>query len=104
MILSGTFSRVCLFFDNPPLYSPDFVAEIYTYLIEGSAVGGKGSGVAFLIDLADGFFGTAIQLELHDINVAVGLHHHVYATVGCTVFCLGVETQQLEDNEEHTFW
>ena len=101
MILSGTFSRVCFFFDNPPLYPPDFVTEIYTYLIKGSAIRGKGGSVAFLIDLADGFFGTAIQLELHDVDVAVGLHHHVYATVGCTVFCLSIETQQLEDDEEH---
>ena len=100
MILSGTFSRVCLFFDNPPLYPPDFVTEIYTYLIKGSAVGGKGSGVAFLIDLADGFFGTSSQLELHDVDVAVSLHHHIYAAVGRVVFSLGVETQTMKS----TFW
>ena len=94
-------SLVCLFFDNPPLYLPDFVAEVDTDLIEGSSVGGKGGSVAFLIDLADGFFGSAVQLELHDVDVVVGLHYHVYATVGRAVFCLSVEAQQLEDDEEH---
>ena len=94
-------SLVCLFFNNPPLYPPDFVAEVDTDLIEGSSVGGKGGSIAFLIDLADGFFGSAVQLELHDVDVAVGLHYHVYATVGRAVFCLSVEAQQLEDDEEH---
>ena len=94
-------SLVCLFFDNPPLYPPDFVAEVDTDLIEGSAVGGKGDSIAFLIDLADGFFGSTVQLELHDVDVVVGLHYHVYAAVGRAVFRLSVEAQQLEDDEEH---
>ena len=79
-------SLVCLFFNNPPLYPPDCVAEVDSNFIEGSAVGGEGGGVAFLVDLADGFFGSAVQLELHDVDVSVGLHHHVYAAVGRAVF------------------
>ena len=94
-------SLVCLFFNNPPLYPPDFVAEVDTDLIEGPSVGGKGGGIAFLIDLADGFFGCAVQLELHDVDVLVRLHHHVDAAVGRAVFRLGIEAQQLEDDEEH---
>ena len=53
-------SLVYLFFNNPPLYPSDIVTEVDAYPIEGSSVGGKGGSVAFLIDLADGFFGSAV--------------------------------------------
>lgn len=53
------------------------------------------------VDLAQGFFGSAFQLELHHINIVRGLHDKVNATFRSVVFRLRVESQKFEDNEKH---
>lgn len=55
----------------------------------------------FFVDLAQGFFGSAFQLELHHINIVRGLHDKVDATFRSMVFRLRVESQKFEDNEKH---
>ncbi len=51
---------------------------------------GEGKGVAFLLDLPQGLLGGAVQLELHDIDVLVGLQDEVDTPVRGVVLHLCV--------------
>ena len=55
----------------------------------------------FLVYLADGLFGCAFQLEFHHVDVVRGFYHQVYASFRRVIFRLGIETYQLEDDEQH---
>ena len=53
------------------------------------------------VNLPQRFFGSAFELELHDVDVAVCLQHEVHTSLGGVIFHLGIESHQLEDNEKH---
>ena len=54
-----------------------------------------------LFYLGDGLFGGAFQLELHHVDVVRSFYYEVNPSFRCMVFCLGIETYQFEDDEEH---
>ena len=86
---------------NPLVDGLRLAAEVHSYLYHLAAVGLEGRGVALLVDLAHGFFGRAVELELHDIYVLARLQHQVNAAAGGVVFHVYVEAHQSEDDEEH---
>ncbi len=55
----------------------------------------------FLFYLGDGLFSGAFQLEFHHVDVVRSFYHEVNPSFGRMIFCLGIETYQFEDNEEH---
>lgn len=61
----------------------------------------KGVGVMLFFYLGDGLFGSAFQFELHHVDVVRSFYHEVNPSFGRMIFCLGIETYQFEDNEEH---
>ena len=66
-----------------------------------AAVGGVGFCIALVLDLLEGSFGRAVELELYDIDVARTLHHAVYAPLACLLLCHGaVECKHLDDEIE----
>ena len=44
-----------------------------------ASIGGKGLGIAFVLDLFQGLVRAGIHLQFHDIDVLAGLHHDVIA-------------------------
>ena len=85
---------------QPPLDIPGLGGEIRADLENLPVVSGEGQGVAFLVDLPQSLLCGSVQLELHDIDVAVGLQDEVDASVRGVVFHLRVQPDQLEDDEE----
>ena len=66
-----------------------------------AAVGGVGFCIALVLDLLEGSFGRAVELELDDIYIIRTLHHAVYAPLACFLLCYGaVETEHLDDEIE----
>ena len=66
-----------------------------------AVVGGVGFCIALVIDLLEGSFGRAVELELDDIYVARTLHHTVNAPLACLLLGYGaVETEHLDDEIE----
>ena len=64
-------------------------------------VGSVGLGIALVIDLLEGSFGRAVELELDDIYVARTLHHTVNAPLACLLLGYGaIETEHLDDEIE----
>ena len=57
--------------------------------------------VAFIIDLAQGLLGGAVQLELEDVDVFRSLHHSVRTTTGTANLSIGKLTHQLKDQVEN---
>ena len=58
---------------HPTRNIPRLVTEIHANLEQLARVAAEGSGIAFFLDLLQSFFGCAVQLEFHDVNIAVGL-------------------------------
>ena len=66
-----------------------------------AAVGGVGFCIALVLDLLEGSFGRAVELELDDIYVARTLHHTVNAPLACLLLGYGaIETEHLDDEIE----
>ena len=55
----------------------------------------------FLFYLGDGLFSGAFQLEFNHVDVVRSFYHEVNPSFGRMIFCLGIETYQFEDDEEH---
>ena len=55
----------------------------------------------FLFYLGDGLFSGAFQLEFHHVDVVRSFYHEVNPSFGRMIVCLGIETYQFEDDEEH---
>lgn len=90
-----------LFLDNPLVDGFCLAAEVYPELYDAAAVGLEWGGVALFVDLADGFLGRSVELELHDVYVFARFQYEVYAAVACAVFNGYVEAHEAEDDEEH---
>ena len=71
-----------LTFHQPPFYASGLSAEVHTYLIQFTRIGSKSPGIVPVIYLLQGILGTAVQLELHHVNVLVRFHQQVYAAMG----------------------
>ena len=74
--------------------------EVHADLEDLPIVSGERWGVAFLLDLPQGLLGGSVELELHDIYIAIGLQDEVYTPVRGMVLHLRVQADQLEDDEE----
>ena len=54
-------------------------AEVDAHAEDPARVRDEGAGIVFVLNLPQGLFGGAVQLELHDVDEAVGLQHQVDA-------------------------
>ena len=88
-------------FYQPPFYVARPGAEVHAYPEQWATVGFEGLRVVLFVNLPQRFFGSAFELELHDVDVAVCLQHEVHTSLGGVIFHLGIESHQLEDNEKH---
>ena len=52
--------------------------EVHPYFEEFAGVRGEREGILPVLDLIQGLFGTAVELELHDVYVVSGLENQVY--------------------------
>ncbi len=52
---------------------PRLVTEVHANLEQLARVTSERDGIAFILYLPQGFFGCAIQLKFHDVNIAVSL-------------------------------
>ena len=75
--------------------------EVDSYGYELAAVGGIGLGIALVLDLFEGSFSRAVELELDDIDVSWTLHHAVNAPFACLLlgYC-AVKSEHLDDEIE----
>ena len=72
--------------------------EVDSYGYELAAVGGVWLGIALVLDLFEGSFSRAVELELDDIDIARTLHHTVNAPLACLLLGYGaVETEHLDN-------
>ena len=71
--------------------------EVHPDFEELARVVGEGQGVLPLLDLRQRLLDGFVQLELEEVDVVGGLHHHVHAAVGGVPLGLRVEAHHLED-------
>ena len=64
-------------FYQPPFYVARPGAEVHAYPEQWATVGFEGLRVVFFVNLPQRFFGSAFELELHDVDVAVCLQHEI---------------------------
>lgn len=78
-----------------------FRRETGTDAVQFPAVGGIFAGIAFLLDLLQGFFRSAVQLELEDINVVGRLQHTIHTALAlCLLHIHRVHAHQTQDQIE----
>lgn len=71
--------RGCLPADNPPVDVACPCGEVDTDQDEFAGICGERRSVLPVLNLLQGVFGRAFELELHDVNEPVGLEHRVNA-------------------------
>ena len=86
---------------QPPADVPFLSAELDADLHQFTPVRLIGDQVAFIIDLAQGLIGGAVQLELEDVDVFRSLHHSVRTATGTANLSIGKLTHQLKDQVEN---
>ena len=78
----------------PSLEPSELRAEVRSDLDDGAPVALPREGVALVVNLLQGLFGSAIVLEFHNIDVLVGFQDEVDATIAGLVFGFDVETAE----------
>ena len=94
---------MCIFvrsFHYPLVDVPGLAAEVHTYAVNFTAVLCEREGVLFILYLFKCILCAPVQLELHDIYIAVGLQHQVYPASRCMVFHFRVQPRQSEHYEK----
>ena len=61
-------------FYQPPFYVARPGAEVHAYPEQWATVGFEGLRVVLFVNLPQRFFGSAFELELHDVDVERGPH------------------------------
>ena len=85
-------------FHNIPLHIPCLPAEVHPHFHQPPAIQHIRNQITSLINLLQGIFGTAVQLELKDVNGIFCLHHGIGTTTRTAHFRLYELTQQSEDD------
>lgn len=65
---------------------PRLFVEVHTDFYDIAWVGGEWSDIVFLLDLFQGFFSSAVQLDFYYVDVFLSLYEQVYATVARAAF------------------
>lgn len=84
--------------NNPAIDVACFLGEGDADFEEGVWVRGEWECISLLVNLDEGFFGCAVELQFDDVYVAFCLDKEVDAPGGGAVLCLHCEAHQLEDD------
>jgi len=87
--------------DDPFFDIARFVAEVHADLEEFAIVMCERQCILLVFYLLERFFGSTFQFEFHNVDILVRLEQQIDATFGSMIFCLDIEPDQFEDDEEH---
>lgn len=70
--------------------------EVDAYLKKFARVVGEGRSVAFVLDLLHGYGSGLVDFQFEDVNIILGLHQDVHASVCGMTLHVDIKAHQLE--------